>query len=323
MKAIVWTQYGSPDGLRLTDIAKPQPKDNEILVRVHAATVTAGDSEIRQAKISPWLVLPMRLYMGLLRPRNIVLGQELAGVVEEVGSAVTRFKVGDAVFAATGIGFGGYAEYARVPENGAVALKPDGITFEEAATVPTAGIEALHFLSHANIQPGQKVLIVGAGGSIGTFAIQIAKARGAEVTGIDVAAKFDTMQAAGADHVIDYTQQDFTRLPETYDVVLDVMGKTPFTGTLRRINPNGHYLLATSGLIQKLRGLVTTMTGSKHVFASTPEQSAADLEALKQLIEAGKVKPVIDRSYPLEQTAEAHRYVDSGNKRGNVVITVA
>jgi len=323
MKAIIWTQYGSPDGLRLTDIAKPQPKDNEILVRVHAATVTAGDSEIRQAKISPWLVLPMRLYMGLLRPRNIVLGQELAGVVEEVGSAVTRFKVGDAVFAATGIGFGGYAEYARVPENGAVALKPEGITFEEAATVPTAGIEALHFLSHANIQPGQKVLIVGAGGSIGTFAIQIAKARGAEVTGIDVAAKFDTMQAAGADHVIDYTQQDFTRLPETYDVVLDVMGKTPFTGTLRRINPNGHYLLATSGLIQKLRGLVTTMTGSKHVFASTPEQSAADLEALKQLIEAGKVKPVIDRSYPLEQTAEAHRYVDSGNKRGNVVITVA
>lgn len=323
MKAIVWTQYGSPDGLQLTTVTKPTPKDNEILVRVHAATVTAGDSEIRRAKISPWLVLPMRLYMGLLRPRNIVLGQELAGVVEEVGSAVTRFKVGDAVFAATGIGFGGYAEYATLPENGAVALKPEGSTFEEAATVPTAGIEALHFLSHANIQPGQKVLIVGAGGSIGTFAIQIAKARGAEVTGIDVSAKFDTMRAAGAAHVIDYTQQDFTRLPETYDAILDVMGKTSFSRTLRRINPNGYYLLATSGLFQKLRGLWTTATSSKHVFAATPEQSAADLEALKALIEAGKVKPVIDRSYPLEQTADAHRYVDSGSKRGNVVITVA
>ena len=325
MKAIIWTQYGPPEGLQLRQIEKPVPKDNEVLIKIHAATVTAGDCEVRSLKFPLLLAVPIRLYMGPLRPRDRVLGQELAGEVEAVGKAVTRFKPGDAVFGTTGLGFGAYAEYICLPEasdSGVLATKPDAMTYAEAAAVPTAGLEALHFLRRAGIQTGQKVLVNGAGGSIGTFAVQLAKFFGAEVTGVDSTAKLDTMRAVGADHVVDYTREDFTRGGHSYDVIFDVVGKTSFSGCLRALAPNGYYLLANASFSARLRGVWTSRTSGKRVFTSNASQAQDDLIFLRRLIEAGQLRTVIDRAYPLEQTADTHRYVDSGQKKGHVVITV-
>ena len=323
MKAIVLTKYGSPEGLQLTQIEKPTPKDNEVLIRVHATTVTTGDAEIRALKFPIWLVLPIRLYVGFFKPRNFILGQELAGDVEAVGKDVTRFKEGDPVFGTTGFRFSAYAEYICLPEEGVLAIKPSNMTYEEAAAVPVAGLEALHFLRNANIQSGQKVLIVGAGGSIGTIGVQLARHFGAEVTGVDSTGKLDMLRSIGADHVIDYTQQDFTQSGQTYDVIFDVMGKSSFSGSIQSLKPNGLYLLGgNSGPSQMVRGRWVSMTGSKKVVIGAASQKTEDLAFLKELIEAGRMKSVIDRSYPLEQTAEAHRYVETGQKKGNVVITV-
>jgi NADPH:quinone reductase-like Zn-dependent oxidoreductase len=324
MKAIVLTKYGSPDGLQLTEVEKPTPKGNEVLIRVRATTVTAGDAEIRTLNFPVRLMLPVRLYVGFIRPRNFILGQELAGDVEAVGKAVTRFKEGDPVFGTTGFRFGAHAEYACLPEAGVLAIKPSNMTYEEATAVPVAGIEALHFMRKAKIQSGEKVLIVGAGGSIGTIGVQLARYFGAEVIGVDRSGKLDMLRSIGADHTIDYTQEDFTQNGQTYDVIFDVMGKRSFSGSIQSLKPNGRYLLGgNSGLSQLLRGRWISMTGSKKVIVGAASQKIEDLVFLKELIEGGTIKSVIDRRYPLEKTAEAHRYVDTGQKKGNVVITVA
>lgn len=327
MKAIIWTQYGSPDVLQLREVAKPVPKDNEVLIKVHATTVTAGDCEARSLKFPLWFSLPMRLFVGLTKPTRItILGQEFAGEIEAIGKDVKRFKSGDQVFGTAGFSFGTHAEYKCLPaqtEMAALAIKPANMTDEEAAAVPVAGLEALHFIRQANIQRGESVLIIGAGGSIGTFAIQLARYFGAEVTGVDRAEKLDTMRAIGADHIIDYTREDFTQNGQSYDVILDVTGKSSFSGSIRSLRPEGRYLVLNAGLTQILGGRWVSLTSSKKVITGTASQKTEELIFLKELIEAGKLKAVIDRRYPLEQVAEAHRYVETGLKKGNVVITVA
>ncbi len=326
MKAIVWTAYGPPEVLQLREVEKPTPKDNEVLIRIYATTVTAGDCEARRLEFPLGLGFAVRLYVGLRKPERVtILGQELAGEIEAVGRDVRLFKEGDQVFAATGFGFGGYAQYtclAEESEMGVLATKPTNMTYEEPATVPVGGLEALHFLRAASIQSGEKVLINGAGGSIGTIAIQLAKYYGAEVTAVDSTAKLDMLRSVGADHVIDYTQEDFTKSGQTYDVILDVVGKSPFSGSTRSLGENGFYLLANPGLSHMVRGRWTSMTSSKNVIMGAASHKTADLLFLKELIESGKLKTVIDRRYPLEQMAEAHRYVETGQKKGNVVITV-
>ncbi len=326
MKAILWTEYGQPDVLELKEVEKPTPRDNEVLIRIYATTVTAGDCELRSLKLPIYFRLPLRMYVGLRRPKRMaILGQELAGEIESAGKDVKLFRKGDQVFAATGIGLGAYAEYICLPEkseDGVMATKPANLTYEEAAAVPSGGLEALHFLRKGNIQSGQKVLINGAGGSIGTSAVQLAKYFGAEVTGVDSSGKLDMLRSIGADQVIDYTQEDFTKSGETYDVIFDVAGKGSFSGSMRSLKQDGRYLLAYAGLTQMVRGLWTSMTSSKRVVFGTASRKTEDLVFIRELIEAGKMQPVIDRRYPLEQTAAAHRYVETGQKKGNVVITV-
>jgi NADPH:quinone reductase-like Zn-dependent oxidoreductase len=296
------------------------------LIKIHATTVTAGDCETRRLALPLWIRLPMRFYVGLDKPKRMtILGQELAGEIEAVGQAVTRFRPGDQVFAATGFGLGGYAEYIclpEVPEDGALAIKPTNMSFAEAAAVPFGGMEALHFLKKAQIQPGERILINGAGGTIGTFAVQLAKYYGAEVTAVDSAGKFDMLRAIGADHVIDYTREDFTASGRTYDVIMDVIGKSSFSGSMKSLAPNGRYLLVNPRISHMFRGLWSGITSSKRVIAGAASRTAKDLAFLKQLIEAGKLQTVIDRCYPLEQAAEAHRHAESGGKKGNLVITV-
>jgi NADPH:quinone reductase-like Zn-dependent oxidoreductase len=327
MKAIVWTEYGPPDVLQLKEVEKPTPKDNEVLIKIYATTVTAGDCEQRSLKLPIWHALPMRAYVGLIRPTRItILGMELAGKIESVGKEVKRFKKGDQVFAATGFaGMGACAEYICLPEEpdeGALAIKPANMTYEQAAAVPVGGLEALCFLRQGNIQSGQKVLVNGAGGTIGTFAVQLAKHFGAKVTAVDSTGKLDILRSIGADQVIDYTQEDFTKSGQSYDFILDVVGKSSFSGSIRSLKQNGRYLIANPGPSQVVRGRWTSMTGSKKVISGAAYPKTEDLLFLKELIEAGKIKAVIDRRYPLEQTAEAHRYVEKGHKKGNVVITV-
>jgi NADPH:quinone reductase-like Zn-dependent oxidoreductase len=326
MKAIVYAKYGPPDVLQLREFKKPTPKDKEVLIRIYATTVTAADCELRASKISSPFWLPVRIYMGLIRPTRIsILGQELAGEIAAVGKDVARFRKGDQVFAWTGFRLGAYAEYTCLPEGGFVAIKPSNMTYEEAAALPVGGLEAAHFLRKANIQSGQKVLINGAGGSIGTFAIQIAKHFGADVTGVDSTEKLDMLRSIGADQVVDYTQQDFTRSGETYDVIYDVVGKSSFSRSVKSLKPYGRYLLGNPGMSQRAQARWTSLPGSKSVIswaARAASEITEDINFLKELIEAGKIKTVIDRRYPLEQIAEAHRYVEQGHKKGNVVITV-
>lgn len=326
MKAIVWTKYGPPDGLELQEVEKPSPKDHEVLIRIHATTVTAGDCEMRRLDFPLVLRLPMRLYAGFIEPKRVtILGQELAGEIESVGKAVRRFKPGDQVFAGIGFGFGAYAEYRCMPEEpemGVLAAKPANMSYEEAVAVPVGGLNALHFLRHGNIRSGQRVLINGAGGSIGTIAIQLAKSFGAEVTAVDSTAKLGMLSSIGADQVVDYTRTDFTKSGEAYDVIFDVVGKASFSGCMRSLTENGIYLLGNPAFSKTLRGRWISMTSGKRVFAGTASYRTEDLVFLKELIEAGKIRVVIDRTFPLEEMAEAHRYVEKGGKKGNVVITV-
>lgn len=327
MKAIVWTTYGQPEVLQLEEVEKPTPKANEVLIRIHATTVTAGDCEARNLKFPILFRLLMQMYVGLRKPKRItILGQELAGEIEAIGKDVKRFKAGDQVFGTTGLGFGAYAEYICLPEKsamGVLATKPANMTYAEAAAVPTGGLEALHFIRKGNIQRGEKVLIIGAGGSIGSFAVQLAKYFGAEVTGVDSSGKLNMLRTIGADHVIDYTQEEITKHAEIYDVIFDVMGKSSFSGSLRSLKQNGRYLLGNAGLLHMVRGQWTSIRSSKKVLIGAANQKNEDLLFLKALIETGKIKSVIDRRYPLEQIAEGHRYVDTGQKKGNVVITIS
>jgi NADPH:quinone reductase-like Zn-dependent oxidoreductase len=328
MKAIVWTNYGPPDVLHLKEVAKPTPKEDEVLIRIYATTVTAGDCEQRSLKLPIWHWLPMRVYVGLKRPERItILGMELAGEIESAGVDVKLFKEGDQVFGSTGfVGQGANAEYICLPEEpegGVLAIKPANMTYEEAAAVPVGGIEALHFLRQGNIQSGEKVLINGAGGTIGTFAVQLARYFGAEVTGVDSMGKLDMLRSIGANQVIDYTQEDFTKRGETYEFILDVVSKSSFSGSIRSLKRNGRYLIANPGLSQMVLRRWTSMTSSKKVIFGAAHPKTEDLLFLKELIEAGKIESVIDRRYPLEQIPEAHRYVETGGKKGHVVITVA
>jgi len=325
VKAIVCTRYGPPEVLSLEDVEKPAPIDNAVVVRVHATTVTAGDLEIRKFKFPLWLWLPARIGFGIRRPRSKILGQELAGEVEAVGKEASLFRQGDRVFGTTGFGFGAYAEYICLPENprgGVLAIMPAGVTYEEAVVLSLGGLEALHFLRKGNVRKGEKVLINGAGGSIGTLAVQLAKLFGAEVTAVDSTGKLDMLCSIGADHVIDYTREDFTRNGETYDVIFDVVGKSPYSRSLRSLKQNGRYLLANPGLSQIIRGVWTSLISSRKVIFGAAPYRAEDLIFLEELVEAGKIRPVIDRSFPLERIVEAHEYAEKGHKKGNIVITV-
>jgi len=323
MKAIIWTKYGPPDVLQLKEVEKPLPKNHEVLIKVNATTVTVGDCELRSLKGPILFRLPMRLYIGFSKPKRItILGQELAGEIEAIGEDVTRFRKGDQVFGWTGLRLGAYAEYICFPEDGVLAIKPSNMTYEEATTLPVGGLEAVHFLRNSNIQSGEKVLINGAGGSIGTFAVQLARYFGAKVTAVDSTEKLDMLRSIGADQVIDYTQEDFTKSGETYDVIYDVIGKSSFSRSLDLLKQNGRYLLGNPGLSLRVRGRSTSMRNGKKVLLWEGSRTPDDINFLKQLIEAGKIKPVIDRHYPMEQIAEAHHYVETGQKKGNVVITM-
>jgi NADPH:quinone reductase-like Zn-dependent oxidoreductase len=321
IKAIVYTKYGPPDVLQLKEVDKPVPKDNEVLIRVYATTVTATDCIFRKG--SSFFV---RLFTGLIRPKRTVLGGELAGEIEAVGKDVKLFKGGDQVFASTS-GFGAYVEYICLPEEGAtLAIKPANTTYEEAAGSCDGALTALPFLrDKGNIQSGQKVLINGASGSVGAAAVQLAKYFGAEVTGVCSTTNVELVKSLGADKVIDYTQEDFTKSGQTYDIIFDTVGKTSFSRCKGSLKQKGIYLEAAFTLVIFPQVLWTSKIGSKKVrIAATglrpPRERTKDLIFLKELMESGKIKPVIDRRYPLEQIAEAHRYVDKGHKKGNVVI---
>jgi len=322
MKAIVCTKYGSPDVLQLKEVDKPSPKDNEVLIRVHAATVTTGDCELRKFKMPIWLWPLARIGFGFRGPRRKILGQELAGEIESVGTAVKLFRPGDQVFAFTGLRLGAYAEYNCIAETGLIATKPVNMTYEEAAAVPVGGLHALHLLRKANIQSGQKVLIIGAGGTVGTLAVQLAKSFGAEVTAVDSTGKLAMLGSIGADHVIDYTKEDFTKNGETYNVIFDVIGKSSLSRCIKSLKENGVFLLGNPSLSQLVRRGWTVVRVGKKVMGGALSYKPEGLAFLKELIEAGKIRSVIDRRYSLEETAEAHRYVDTGQKAGNVVITV-
>ncbi|HEX2997650.1 MAG TPA: NAD(P)-dependent alcohol dehydrogenase [Anaerolineales bacterium] len=331
MKAIVYTEYGSPDVLRLQEVEKPNPKDNEILVRVYATPVNYGDLTARnfahltsnEFNMPAFLWLPSRMAFGWNKPKINILGSELAGEVEAIGKSVSKFKPGDQVFAYLGMKMGANAEYVCIPEDGTVALKPMNMTYEEASALPYGAIMATSLLRKANLQPGQKVLINGASGGIGSLALQLAKYFGTHVTGVCGTPRLEYVRSLGADRVIDYNREDFTRNGETYDLIFDILGRSSFTRCKNSLTSNGIYLLASFKMKPLFQMLWTSMTGSrKKVICALANEKVEDLVLIRELVEAGKIKTIIDKCYPLEQAADAHRYVENGHKQGNVVLTV-
>ena len=331
MKAIVFTEYGSSDVLKIKEVAKPTPKDNEILVKVYAASVNFGDLMARnfgnitlnEFNMPAPLYLPSRMAFGWNKPKVNILGSELAGEVEAVGKDVKKFKVGDQIFAYAGMGMGANAEYVCIPESGSVALKPANLTYQEAATLPYGAVMAASLLAKANIQRGQKVLINGASGGIGSMAVQLAKYYGAEVTGVCGTPRLEFVKSLGADKVIDYTKQDFTQNGETYDLIFEILGRSSFSKIKRSLKPDGIYLAASFKMKALLQMLWTSIIGSKQkVICAFANETPDSLIFVKKLVEEGKIKAIVDKSFPMEQAAEAHRYVESGYKKGNVVITM-
>jgi NADPH:quinone reductase-like Zn-dependent oxidoreductase len=330
VRAVVYTEYGAPEVLKTKEVEQPAPKDTDVLIRIYATSVNFGDTLLRDfRKISPrkfnmpflfWL--PAKIMLGFTRPRIKILGSEFAGEIEALGKEVTRFREGDQVFGYRSMDMGCYAEYLCMPEDGCMAIRPSNMTYEEAAAVPSGGMTALHILGEVNIQSGQKVLINGASGGIGNIAVQLARDSGAEVTGVCATPRLEFVKSLGADKVIDYTQEDFTKNCETYDLIFDILGKSSFSRCKSSLKKNGRYLLASFKMRQLFQMLWTKIRGGKQVKCSLAPQTAEDLISLKELIEAGKIRAVIDRSFPLEQAADAHRYVEEGHKKGYVVITM-
>lgn len=321
MQAMVYTRYGAPEVVQLREVAKPTPKANEIRIRVLATTVTSGDRRLRSLDMPLGFGLLSRLIFGVLKPRNPVLGAELAGDVEAVGKNVSKFKVGDQVFAMDGFGMGCHAQYKCLREDGAVALKPASLSWDEAAALSFGGTTALDFFRKGKLQRGETVLVNGASGCVGSAAVQLAKHFGAVVTGVCSSANVALVKSLGADHVIDYTREDFTGAAATYDVIIDTVG-TPFSRCMRTLKDGGRLLLVSGALPDLLRVPWVSMTSSKRVVAGPAGERAEDLRLLAQLAADGAFKPHIDRRYPFAQIAEAHRYVDTGRKRGSVVITM-
>ena len=323
MKAILYIEYGSADVLRLEEIARPTPNDAEILIRVRAAEVTKADCELRSFSFPvKWFWLPLRLVMGITRPRRRVLGGYFSGEVEAVGKDVSKFKVGDQVFGSAGLRMGAYGEYVCLPAEYTISAKPSNMSFEEAAAVPLGGLNAFHFLRLARVQKGEKVLINGAGGSIGTFAVQIAKDMGAEVTAVDSGIKQNMLRRIGADHFFDYTTEDFTKSGQRYDVIFDMVARSSYSGCVATLNPKGRYVMGNPRLWDMLRSAVTSVfTDKKAVFAFAGE-TEEELLALKEMIEDGNIKSTVDRVYPMERVAEAHRRVETEQRLGSVVISL-
>ena len=324
MKAILHTKYGPPDELQLREVDKPVPGENEVLIRVHTSSVTSTDCNVRNLTfVTKVFFIPARLMFGVFKPREKILGFDMAGEVEAVGKGVKRFKEGDEVFGAGGTVTGAHAEYISLPEDGTLTTKPVDLSWEEAGAVFLGASTALYFIRDlGKVQPGQKILIYGASGGIGTYAVQLAKYFGAEVTGLCSTTNLAMVKDLGSDKVIDYTKEDFTRNGETYDLIFDAVGKTSFSRCKNSLKEKGSFLPVVMGLVELLQLIWTPMTGGKKVKSGVAGERVEDLEFFKELIEAGHLKPVIDRCYPLAQTAEAFRYVEKGHKKGNVVISV-
>ena len=331
MKAIVFTEYGPPDVMQLKDIEKPTPKNDEILIKVHATLVAYGDVSVRNLNNvslqefhmpEPFWILN-RIVFGFSKPKVTILGSEFSGEIESVGDEVNRFKEGDQVFGYVGESMGANAEYLCVPEDEVLAAKPDNMTYEEAAAVPFGSMVALNLLRKGDIQPGQKILINGASGGIGQYAVQLAKHHfRVEVTGVCSTPRTEFVKSLGADKVIDYTKEDFNQSGETYDLVLDILGMGSFSKSKGSLSKNGRYLYASFKMKQVFQMLWTSISEDKKVICALAPTKTEDLIFIKELIEAGEIKSVIDKKFSLEQTAEAHRYVESGHKRGNVVIAI-
>jgi NADPH:quinone reductase-like Zn-dependent oxidoreductase len=322
MKAIVYDRYGPPDVLQLQEVPSPTPRDDEVLIEVRATTATSGDARLRAMNVPAGFGLMGRLAFGVFAPRRRILGGELSGVIVATGKKVTRWQVGTPVFAMTGASMGCYAELRALPEGGAIARKPANLTFEEAAALSFGGTTALHFFRRGKLAPGEQLLINGASGAVGTAAVQIAKQLGAQVTGVCSTANVELVRSLGADVVIDYTRDDFTTRAERYDLIMDTAGTAPFVRSKGSLKPGGRLLLVLAGLPDTLGALLGTMGTDKKVVAGPASERLEDLRLLAELAEQGKYRPVIDRIYPLERIVEAHVLVDSGRKRGNVVVVV-
>ncbi len=324
MKAIVYTKYGSPDVLEVKEVKKPTPKDDEVLIKVHASEVTKADCEMRSFNFQvKWFWLPLRVALGLIKPKKQILGGYFAGEVESVGKDVSKFKKGDQIFGAAKLRLGAYGEYVSLPANYTLVPKPNNVRFEEAAAVPLGGLNALHFLRKANIQNGEKVLVNGAGGSIGTFGVQIAKGMGAEVTAVDSTIKEEMLRRIGANHFIDYTKEDFTKCGQSYDVIFSMVAKSSYSECVKALKPKGRYLMANPRISDMLRSVLTSKFTDKTAIFAFARETEEELLTLKEMIEEGKIKPVVDQIYSFEQAAEAHRRVETEKRLGAVVISMA